>query len=98
MSEEVYEVNNALENEVLLITLVTGCPGIRFYAGAVIQDADGFTLGSLCVIDTKPRTLSDEQKNALKLLANQVVLLLKKNAVLANTQLEFSILLNFQKI
>jgi hypothetical protein len=52
MSEEVYEVNNALENEVLLITLVTGCPGIRFYAGAVIQDADGFTLGSLCVIDT----------------------------------------------
>jgi GAF domain-containing protein len=77
---------------------VTGGPGIRFYAGAVIQDANGFTLGSLCVIDTNPRTLSDEQKNALKLLANQVVLLLKKNAVLVNTQLEFSILLNFQKI
>jgi hypothetical protein len=51
MSEEVYEVNNALENEVLLIILLTGCPGIRFYAG-VIQDANGFTLGSLCVIDT----------------------------------------------
>jgi hypothetical protein len=51
---------------------VTGCPEIRFYAGAVIQDADGFTLGSLCVIDT-PRALSDKQKNALKLLANQVV-------------------------
>jgi hypothetical protein len=39
------------------------------------------------VIDTKLRTLSDKQKNALKLLANQVVLLLicEKNAVLVNT-------------
>jgi hypothetical protein len=35
---------------------------------AVIQDANGFTLGSLCVIDTNLRTLSDEQKNELKLL------------------------------
>jgi hypothetical protein len=43
------------------------------------------------VIDTKPRTLSDKQKNALKLLANQVVYcwICEKNAVLANTQLEF---------
>jgi hypothetical protein len=37
------EVNNALENEVLLIILLIGGPGIRFYAGAVIQDANGFT-------------------------------------------------------
>jgi hypothetical protein len=50
--EEVYEVNNALENEVLLIILGDRMSGIRFYAGAVIQDANGFTLGSLCVIDT----------------------------------------------
>jgi hypothetical protein len=46
----VYEVN-ALES-FANNPLVTGCPGIRFYAGAVIQDANGFTLGSLCVIDT----------------------------------------------
>jgi hypothetical protein len=39
MSEEVYEVNNALENELLQITLVTGGPEIL--DGAVIQDANG---------------------------------------------------------
>ncbi|MFT4984138.1 MAG: GAF domain-containing protein, partial [Flavobacterium sp.] len=93
MGEGVFEVNDALENELFANNpLVTGDPGIRFYAGAIIKDANGFTLGSLCVIDTKPRTLSDEQKNALKLLANQVVLLLdlrKKNARLVTTQLEF---------
>jgi hypothetical protein len=47
----VSKVNNALENEANN-PLMTGGPGIRFYAGAVIQDANGFTLGSLCVIDT----------------------------------------------
>jgi PAS domain S-box-containing protein len=93
MGEGVYEVNNALENELFANNpLVTAGPEIRFYAGAVIQDANGFTLGSLCVIDTQPRALSDEQKNALKLLANQVVLLLdlrKKNLDLKTTQQEF---------
>jgi hypothetical protein len=61
------QVNNALENEANN-PLMTGGLWIRFYAGAVIQDANGFTLGSLCVIDTNLRTLSDEQKNELKLL------------------------------
>jgi PAS domain S-box-containing protein len=101
MGEEVYEVNNALENETFANNpLVTGNPDIRFYAGAPLQDVNGFNLGSLCVIDTKPRILSNEQKNALKLLANQVVLLLdlrKKNVDLKSTQQEFQNFLELSK-
>lgn len=49
--------------------LVTGEPHIRFYAGAPLEFAGGLRVGSLCVIDHKPRTLSDEQRSVLKALA-----------------------------
>ncbi len=53
--------------------LVTGDPHIRFYAGAPLATSDGHLLGTMCVIDRKPRTLTDEQKKALELLGRQVV-------------------------
>lgn len=48
---------------------VSGELGFRFYAGCPVVDPDGFTLGSLCVIDTRPRTLDDTQKQTLANLA-----------------------------
>jgi len=54
--------------------LVTGVPNIRFYAGAVLTGTDGFDLGTLCVIDTKPRpTPSEADLRRLATLANVVV-------------------------
>jgi diguanylate cyclase (GGDEF)-like protein/PAS domain S-box-containing protein len=50
---------------------VTGNPGIRFYAGMTLE-ANGFPVGTLCVIDTVPRTLSGSQRNALRILGRQV--------------------------
>jgi two-component system NtrC family sensor kinase len=53
--------------------LVLGEPGIRFYAGAPLIAQNGHVLGSLCVIDTKPRTLSPRQVKALEALSRQVI-------------------------
>ncbi len=60
--------------------LVTGDPHISFYAGMPLVDDEGFALGSLCVIDRKPRKLDETQKKALKTLSQQVInkLILRK--------------------
>ncbi len=50
--------------------LVTGDPNIRFYAGALLKTTDGLSLGTLCVIDDKPRpTPSADDLDFLKMLA-----------------------------
>ena len=53
--------------------LVTDDPHIRFYAGAPLITPEGHALGSLCVIDRKPRKLSAERASALEKLASLVV-------------------------
>ncbi|QQP88722.1 ATP-binding protein [Skermanella sp. TT6] len=58
--------------------LVTGPPGMRFYAGALLKTSDGHALGTLCVLDHEPRPdLDEEQKAALSTLARQVMALLE---------------------
>lgn len=52
---------------------VNGDQQVIFYAGVPLINEDGFALGSLCVIDTEKRSLTDEQTAALKILAKQVV-------------------------
>ncbi|MBB5696333.1 PAS domain S-box protein [Muricoccus pecuniae] len=55
--------------------LVTSGPGLRFYAGELLETPDGLPLGTLCVLDTKPRPegLTDQQRFILRALARQVM-------------------------
>ncbi|MBF0643607.1 diguanylate cyclase (GGDEF)-like protein [Pseudomonas protegens] len=49
--------------------LVVGAPGIRFYAGCPLTVTNGSKLGTLCLIDIKPRDLDDEDRALLRDLA-----------------------------
>lgn len=52
--------------------LVTEAPGVRFYAGMPIAAPNGMRLGTLCLIDRKPRGLDAAQRKLLKELAGWV--------------------------
>jgi len=51
---------------------VTSNPNVVFYAGVPLDVGDGLHVGTLCVIDQKPKQLTDKQKTALRCLGNQV--------------------------
>ena len=55
--------------------LVTGDPSLRFYAGALLNTPEGLPLGTVCVLDTKPRPdgITDRQRLTLEVLARQVM-------------------------
>lgn len=70
--------------------LVTGDPHVIFYTGVPLVTPEGFALGTLCVIDDKPKTLTNSQLESLEALGNQVVRLFehrKKNLQLNKLQL-----------
>lgn len=53
--------------------LVTSDPSIRFYAGAPLTVTEGISIGTLCVIDRKPRSLTAQQLETLVILRGAVV-------------------------
>ena len=65
--------------------LVTGKVNIQFYAGVPIVSPSGHNLGTICVLDNKPRKLAVEQEKLLKILSAQITKLLdlrKKNIII----------------
>lgn len=75
---QVFVVEDALQDEVFSnYKIVTDDIKIRFYAGSPIQSSSGNNLGTICVIDTKPRKLSVQQLDALNTLSRQASKLLE---------------------
>ncbi len=77
MDKDFFEVPDALKDiRFINNPLVTGEPNIRYYAGVQLVSKKGFRIGMLCVNDTKPNKLTEEQIFALKVLGNHVAKLL----------------------
>ncbi|EUJ09370.1 PAS domain S-box/diguanylate cyclase (GGDEF) domain-containing protein [Methylophilaceae bacterium 11] len=82
LGHEIFEVPNATEDIRFFDNpLVTGDPNIRFYAGTPLITGLGFSLGTLCVIDSVPKALTESQRNALKALGRQVVSLIESRLI-----------------
>lgn len=92
LGNEIMTVDDAITDERFHDNpLVTGEPNIRFYAGSPIVSAAGHNLGTICVIDHKPKTLTGKQQKALTQLSKQVSRLLelqKKNMLIRERALE----------
>lgn len=74
LGNDIFEVSDAQLNEVFADNpFVTGEQHIRFYAGAPLVSAEGYNIGSLCVLDRSPKQLSDNQKKSLRSLARFVM-------------------------
>ncbi|MBO9507362.1 MULTISPECIES: sensor domain-containing diguanylate cyclase [Thalassospira] len=66
-------VGNAINDERFSDNpLVAGAPHIRSYVGVPLSNAEGFKLGTLCIIDSKTRNFSDSEIETLKDLAHWV--------------------------
>lgn len=61
--------------------LVLGAPHIRFYAGSPIYSHSGYPLGTLCIIDTRPRQFDKAQRDMLEALARMVEAEINKHSV-----------------
>lgn len=73
----IYEIEDTSKHEKFVDNPFVTEKGVKFYAGASLIHESGHVLGTICVIDFKAKTLTDQQKLALKNLANQAIKLLE---------------------
>lgn len=78
LSEQVFLIEDTKKDDRFFDNpIVTGDPHIEFYAGAPLLAPDGHVIGTVCVIDNKPKKLTETQLQSLKVLSKQVTKLLE---------------------
>lgn len=71
-------INDTLKSDVFSqIGIVVNPPHLRFYAGVPLLSSDGFSIGTLCALDTEPKKLDAIQLRALETLAHSVEAMLE---------------------
>ena len=74
LSEDLYIVEDARKDpRTMTNPLVAGIMGLQFYAAAPLRTMDGHNLGTFCIIDKNPRTLTSKESSILKQLARIVM-------------------------
>ena len=78
LGDDVFEVPDATQDKRFTDNpVVTGDLHLRFYAGVPLKTSDDHNVGTLCVIDRKPRRLSESQRAALRALGRQIMRLVE---------------------
>jgi GAF domain-containing protein len=86
LSDEPTIFEDALKEPCLLRNpLVAGKFGLRFYAGAPITTPEGFHIGTVCIVDKKPRSFSQEDTKLLKQFAENAMSLLEQRSAIVQS-------------
>lgn len=74
MSDDIYIVENArVDPRTLANPLVAGVMGLQFYAAAPLKSLDGYNLGTFCIIDKNPRSITGKESSMLRQLSRIVM-------------------------
>ncbi|GAA4014118.1 hypothetical protein GCM10022408_29080 [Hymenobacter fastidiosus] len=74
MAEDIMEIEDLSKDSFFQTNpMVVDDPRIRFYAGAPLITPEGFPIGTICAVDTVPHRLTEAQREALRILAREVV-------------------------
>jgi GAF domain-containing protein len=94
MSDDIYVVEDAkVDPRTLSNPLVAGMMGLQFYAAAPLKSRSGYNLGTLCIIDKKPRTLDSREISMLRQLSrivmDQIEIKLQSRLMIKDIQKKF---------
>ncbi|NGP89114.1 GAF domain-containing sensor histidine kinase [Fodinibius halophilus] len=87
---EPYEIKDLEKNERYRDRFyVAGKPWLRYYCGAQLTTSDGTNIGAICVLDTEPKVLTEEQKTQMEHLAELIVESIERESQNKNIAYEY---------